>query len=501
MHENRHQPDYVLYFTVAILCAVGLITVYSASTYDALNNGHAPSFFATRQLYYAVGGLLVMIACVRIPVRFWYHLAAPLMLVNIGLLVLVKLVGHKALGGQRWIGTGSIHLQPSEIAVVSTALYLAYFFSRKVTVLYDFKRGLRPALIVIALNFLLIFIEPDMGTALTLFATSLVILFASGAPLRRLFIIVGITSPILVGLAMTSYRFRRLLAFIHPFSASMQNTAAYQLIQGWTAISAGGWFGKGFGMSLAKTGYLPMSDSDFIFPVFVEEWGFIGGVALLITFGVLIWRGFYTARHAPDRFTALLAVGFTSMITIAAVINLGAVTGLLPVTGIPLPFISIGGTSLVMNMASMGVLLSISRYTLDYEPEADELAEVVDVEHARERQAPTGARELDELVSKRRQKPAEVRPLRPKRTAKSREGAWRARQEVAATKAGVARRSSGPSGLNDNSRVHHTNNPTKRKASSGRQLTWRERNEFGESSRQAGSTRKPDKRGSWRKER
>jgi cell division protein FtsW len=396
--HKRHQPDYVLLFTVLLLAAIGVITVFSASTVLALHNGVSASYFATRQLVAAILGGGLMIGLTFFPYKKLYQLAPLILLITIVLLLLVLVpgVGKHALGATRWIGTSSVHIQPSELAIVSMGIYLAFFFTKKVTVLHSFKRGLRPALIIIAAVTGLIFIEPDMGTSMTLIGTALVLIFASGIRLKPIIATVSILIPILYILAQSaSYRSSRMMAFFHPFQH--QKGAAYQLIQGLTGIAAGGWFGRGFDLSVEKTGYLPIPYADFIFDVFTEEWGIVGAIALLVVFAVLIWRGFQIAKHASDRFGALLSIGLTSMIVIKTVINLGAVTWLLPVTGIPLPFISYGGTSLLVNMTAMGILLSVSRETLDVAPEADELADVVYVSDVRSFQSKARKNSLDEV--------------------------------------------------------------------------------------------------------
>ncbi|MCF8565361.1 putative lipid II flippase FtsW [Alicyclobacillus tolerans] len=383
MTEQRHQPDYILFFTVVVLSAVGVITVYSASTVLALHSGLPASYYADRQFLAAMAGILVMSILSRIPHHFWYRKSVLFLLLNMLMLLLVLIpgIGHKALGGRRWFGTGSYHIQPSELAIVTTAVYLSFFFTKKALVISHFKR-VQPALVIVALNFALILVEPDMGTAMTLLGTSLVVLFISGAKIKPLVLTMLGMVPVLAILALSSsYRAQRITSFLHPFAHS--GGSSYQLLQGLTGVAAGGWFGRGFDMSLEKTGFLPAPQTDFVFPVFVEEWGLIGAITLLVLFGVLIWRGFAIARHAPDRFSALLSIGLTSMITIMALINLGAVTGLMPVTGIPLPFISYGGTSLVVNLGAVGMLLSISRTTLEDEPESDQFADVVPVEEVR----------------------------------------------------------------------------------------------------------------------
>jgi cell division protein FtsW len=452
LQAQRHQPDYVLYFTIVILCAVGVITIFSASMPAALHYSAthpktpiAADNMALRQLAAAVLGLGVLTVLMHwVNYEFWYRRAVQLLLLNFLLLglVLVPGIGHVSGGSRRWFGSGSFHLQPSEIAIVLSVIYLAYFFTRKVVVLDNFKLGLRPALIVIAIEVALVFLEPDMGTALTLLATSMSVVFASGVRLRRLFILSGALVPVMIALAyLSSYRSDRMTAWLHPFAD--RGDTGYQVIQGWTAIASGGWFGRGFGMSIEKTGYLPVPQADFIFPVFVEEWGFIGGLTLLMIFAVLAWRGFIIARRAPNRFSALVAVGLTTMIIIKAFINLGAVTGLLPVTGVPLPFISYGGTSLVVNLAAMGILLNISRYTLEHEPEADQLADVIPVEEVRaERMATRTDKERAKPAfsagypaTAQRRTPAKVHRLQPqkRRGETAHRESWRAKQELAAT--------------------------------------------------------------------
>jgi cell division protein FtsW len=476
LQVKPHDMDYVLFFTVIILCAVGIITVYSASTVIALQAGVSASSFATKQLLFGLIGLVMCVVISRIPYQFWYRFAVPLTGISGLLLVMVLIphVGTSVRGGQRWLGGGSMHLQPSELAIISTVIYLAFFFTKKVMYIRNFKRGLLPGLIIAAINFGLIMKEPDMGTGLTLLATSMVLVFGSGARLKPLFVMLGAIAPILVGLALTeSYRMHRIQTWLHPFSDP--SSTGLQLIQGMTAISAGGWFGRGFDMGIQKMGYLPEPQTDFIFPVFVEEWGLIGAVALMVTFCILIWRGFRIARRSPDRFGALLSVGLTGMFTINAVINLGAVTGLLPVTGIPLPFVSYGGTALVVYLMSMGILLSVSRYTLDVEPEVDHAAEVIaveDVEHIR------GRKEDKQPLFQRRTtatKPrrAEVHPLKPRteRQDAVRE-TWRSRQEVAVAK-------------------EPKRKPQKQSQNTHRPATWRERNGSHDSTGDHGSrTRK-----------
>lgn len=414
--------DQVLFFAVVLLAVAGIITVYSASSVIALqSNPPLPAdYYAHKQLISVAVGLVAMVGLSYIPYRIWYKFMAPILLGNFLLLFLVLAVGWSTNGGKRWIGHGALHLQPSELSMIAIAIYLAYIFTKKVTLMHNFQRGVLPALVMVGLNVGLIFAEPDMGTGFVLLAMSLVVIFSSGAKIKPLVIFIGcLIIPGLIGFSMISYRSARISAWLHPFQHT--DTISYQLVQGLTAISAGNWFGRGFGQSIEKMGYLPYPQTDFIFPVFVEEWGLVGAGALVATFGILVWRGFSNARRSPDRFGALLCVGLTSQVILSALINLGAVTGLIPVTGIPLPFISYGGTDVIVDMASIGILLSVSRVTLDVEPEADELAPVIDVTDAIERRerTPRPLREKPPLVgvdaetAVHRQQPQGQRNTRP----------------------------------------------------------------------------------------
>jgi cell division protein FtsW len=452
MQVKPHSMDYPLFFTVLILVAVGVLTVFSASSAKALHDHLPASYYAVRQLVAAILGVVFLAGVAHIPYTFWYRRAPLLVLAGYLLLCLVFVphIGMNEGGGWRWIGRGGLHMQPSELAVIFNVIYLAFFFTKKAVFAHDFKKGYLPALIVTGLTFALILLEPDMGTAMTLAFSSIVVLFASGVALRPLLGVVGGLGVAGVVLAFVeSYRSARVAAWLHPFQYA--DSIGLQLVQGLTALSAGGWFGRGYDMSMEKLGYLPAPYTDFVFPVFVEEWGLVGAIALLCAFCFVIWRGFMTARFAKDRFGALLAAGITGMLAIKTFVNLGAVTGLLPVTGIPLPFISYGGTSLVMNLFAVGLLLSVSRYTLEEEPEVDPLADVIPVEEAQARRtarrpADTGASAREHAGTPQHRRPAEVHPLASARRSKA--GApshaddspvWRSRRESAAAQAAPSR--------------------------------------------------------------
>ncbi|WAH35742.1 FtsW/RodA/SpoVE family cell cycle protein [Alicyclobacillus dauci] len=393
MRTERHQPDYILMIAVLMLTGIGIVTVYSASTVIQLHSGSAADYYAVRQLGAAIFGLLLFALTTYMPYHIWYKHAPKLLLISTLLLlvVLVPGVGHRALGATRWLGTSSIHLQPSAVAVVVIVIYLSFLLTRKMTVIHDWRRSFRPAMMVIVMMTILIIIEPDMGTSMAFFATALVLLFASGIRLRPIILTLVVMLPAAYLMAhLASYRKGRLDAFMHPFSNASRSGGGYQLVEGLTGIVNGGLTGRGFDLSVMATGYLPESYTDFIFAVFTEQWGWLGDAGLLAIFAVLVWRGFRIARYAPSRFGALMAIGLTSTIVIQAAINLGAVTWLIPVTGIPLPFISYGGTAIVINLFSMGILMSISRETGDTVTDVDSLADVVSVEQFRAERSSVG---------------------------------------------------------------------------------------------------------------
>lgn len=413
MRTERHQPDYILMIAVLMLTGIGIVTVYSASAVIELHSGTSASHYALRQLGAGIFGLLIFTACTYIPYRIWYKHAPKLLIISILLLIIVLVpgFGRSSHGATRWLGTSSVHLQPSAVAVLVVIVYLSFLLTKRITMLHDWRRTFRPAMVVVLMLTFLVFAEPDMGTAVALFGTAIVILFASGVRLRPLFVTLVVMLPTAYLFAhFASYRSSRISAFMHPFQS--QGGSGYQLIQGLTAISNGGLTGTGFDFSVMATGYLPESYTDFIFAVFTEQWGWLGDIGLLAIFAVLIWRGFRIARYARDRFGSLLAIGLTSTIIIQAAINLGAVTWLLPVTGIPLPFISYGGTAIVINLFAMGILMSVSREVGDHVVHEDTIADVISVEDFKSTRTLIRA---SEKIQKKRERPAKVTNLSSRR--------------------------------------------------------------------------------------
>lgn len=352
--------DSTMVIAVASLLVIGLVMVMSASSVTSHLEYGDPYAYAKRQLLWAFIGLVAMGVLSRMPYQMLQPLALPGLLLSVLLLVVVLVAGAEAGGSRRWLAIGGLNLQPSELAKVALVNYLAAFAAARQGDIEHFWRGLLPALAVAAVPVGLIFLEPDFGTAACLLATAILVIFAAGARIGHL-VAIGLAVLPVAGFLVWSepYRWRRIMAFIDPWSDKMDS--GWNVIQSLLAIGSGGLFGLGLGEGRQKYLYVPEQHTDFIFAILGEELGFIGAGLVVFLFFVVAWRGYRAALQAPDLFGCLLAAGLTSMIVFQALLNIGVVTGSLPVTGITLPFISFGGSSLVMTLASVGILLNISR--------------------------------------------------------------------------------------------------------------------------------------------
>lgn len=355
-------PDTWLFISVAILVAFGLVMIFSASSASAYADYHDTMYFFKRQLIWLAAGSAIAYGAYRID----YHLlkrAAPYLLLAAGLgllLVLVPHIGTSVNGARRWIGFHALSLQPSEFAKIALVVYLAAMLSTRGERITQLTTGLVPLCAVPVAMALLVFREPDMGTASLLVFVAFSMFFAAGARIPHLLAIVAVTTPVVATLALaSSYRRARILAFLDPWRDA-QNTG-FHIIQSLYALGSGGLLGVGLGTSRAKF-YLPEEYTDFIFSVIGEELGLIGTLFVLALFVVLAYRAIRIALAAPDRFGFFLAVGCTSMIVIQALINIGVVTSSWPVTGVPLPFISFGGSSLIVNLIAVALILNVGRY-------------------------------------------------------------------------------------------------------------------------------------------
>lgn len=360
-HEQG-QPDFTIMIITFMLLGLGLVMIYSASQIKAYMDFEDSSFFFKRQLMWAVIGIFLMYMTMNIPYRIYRKTVPALLLTLLVMMVLVLTdLGVARGGAQRWLNLGFVTIQPSEFVKLGLIIYLASIYSKKQEYIDHFMRGVLPPLFIVGLFFFLILLQRDLGTAMSLIIFSMVILFCSGARFKHLFGL-GLLSVVLffVFTFSAQYRLERLTSFRDPWSDASGD--GYQLIQSLYAIGNGGVFGSGFGNSIQKYLYLPEAHTDFIFAVLAEELGLIGVIFVLVLFLCFILRGIKVSTEAPDSFGTLLGIGIVSMIGIQTLINIGVASGLLPVTGIALPFLSYGGSSLLLTMISVGILLNVSRY-------------------------------------------------------------------------------------------------------------------------------------------
>ena len=364
MTRGRTAPDTLLLLGMAALLALGLVMVLSSSAITAGVYVHDPFYYFKRQLLWVAVGTVAFGVCLRIDYWHWQRWAPWILAATLLLLVAVLIpgIGRSTNGSRRWLGVGSAVFQPSELAKLTMVVFVAaWLVGRGTERIRRFSRTTLPVLGMVGGVAALILMEPDLGTAASLVGTALVMLYAVGVPPSQFTAIFGITIPVLAGAIFSStYRRERFLAFLNPQANPLGQ--GYHILQALYALGSGGIFGVGLGQSRQKYFYLPEPYTDTIFAVLGEELGLLGGILVLALFGLVIWRGFRIAANAPDLFGTMLAAGITAMLAIQAIVNLGVVTGMLPVTGIPLPLISYGGSSLVFTMAGIGMLANISRH-------------------------------------------------------------------------------------------------------------------------------------------
>jgi cell division protein FtsW len=352
----------LLLVTVAVLNVVGIVMVLSASSVVSLTTYGSAWYFFERQMIWTVLGVLGFAVALRIDYRRWRAWVTPLLFLTITLLVLV-LVPHFGIyvaGSRRWLGAGSVTFQPTEIAKLALVLFAAHVLTRREDEIGDWRLSVRPiALVVVALCGLVL-LEPDLDSAILLGVVAGALLLVGGVRLRHLGAagFAGISAAVVLA-AAAPYRRARLLTFLHP-TASAAN-GGYQIVQSLIALGSGGVAGVGLGAGHAKWLFLPNAQTDFIFSVIGEELGLIGSLAVLGLFVAFAALGIRTARRAPDRFGMLVAAGITTWVVAQAAINIGGVVGLLPVSGVPLPFISFGGSALIFTMIGTGVLANVAR--------------------------------------------------------------------------------------------------------------------------------------------
>ena len=349
-----------LLIVTAILMAVGVVMVYSSSAiYAQETYGDAAYFLKRHLVYLALGGVsfFAILSLEEGTIRRW---AKPLMAIVLLMLlaVLVPGVGHKVSGARRWFKLGPFSFQPSEAAQLAVILYMADVLTRKRSLLQDFFKGVLPALVVLGLTVALTLAEPDLGTSVATAVVAVMLLFIAEVRWKILLPMFLSAVPIVVALILTKpYRMRRIVAYLNPWADP--EGSGFQLIQSLVALGSGGLFGVGLGESRQKLFYLPAAHTDFIFSVIGEELGFVGVTVVLILFGFLCWYGIRLALGAPDPFSMMAALGIVMLLALEALVHVGVATGAIPTKGLPLPFISYGGSALIVNLASIAVLLNV----------------------------------------------------------------------------------------------------------------------------------------------
>jgi cell division protein FtsW len=367
LQRERHQPDYAILVAVVALAAIGILMVYSSSAIRAYINQDDTLAIVGPQILWAAIGLVVMAVVMRVDYRILRLASVPGYVIAVALLILVFVPSlNRVVGGSaRWLVIGPLPaVHPAEIAKLALIVYLAHWLANRGTQISSFRQGTLPFLLITAPVVLLVFREPDLGTTVVVGATAFTMFFVAGASLWQFAAIgaIGFLTTLVVGLR--GYQMDRIRAFLDPWADPLG--AGFHTIQGLLALGLGGILGSGLGESKLAGGlYLPNAWNDFIFAIIGEEFGFIGAAIVIALFGILAVAGVRTALRAPDTFGALLAAGITAWLCLQAFINIAVVVALLPVTGITLPFISAGGSSLVVSFAAVGILLSISRETLE----------------------------------------------------------------------------------------------------------------------------------------
>ncbi len=360
---KRVSVDGWLFTVTLILVFVGLVMVFSASAVMAKERYGSGYFFLLRQVGWAVAGIVAMVAAMKIDYRRYKHPGVVFSVLGATTLLLISVFFlDRAHNTHRWIHFGGFSFQPSEVAKVALILFLAYFLEDRIHSMNDWRNTLLPAILPTLMFLVLIVLQPDLGTAIACAAITACILFVAGLDLRYLaYGFAASLLPLYFLIFHVAWRRDRILAFLNPYSDPQGK--GFHIIQSLIAVSTGGVTGLGFMEGKQKLFYLPEPHTDFIFAVTAEELGLLGSLILLLLFGIFLWRGVRTALRTQDMFGRLLAVGITSMVVVQAFINISVVLGMMPTKGIPLPFVSYGGSSLFVTLACVGVLLNITKQT------------------------------------------------------------------------------------------------------------------------------------------
>ena len=357
---RRHGFDPVLFTVVVGLLGLGLVMVFSASAVYATQKFGSPTHFLRRDLLWHLMGVAAMVFAARTDFGKYRRWTYPLLLLAIGLLAAVLMVGVRINGARRWFHLGGASFQPAELAKLALVIYLAYSIAKKAEKIRSFTIGFVPHMLVCVVMMGLLLKQPDLGTAVILGLGTILMLFVAGANISYIVIAALAAAPVLYQVIVgTPWRLRRMLAFLDPWQ--YRYDVGYQVTESLISIGSGGLYGLGLGDGKQKLFFLPEAHTDYIAAIIGEELGLVGICGLVLLFGVLVWRGARAALRARDAFGCYLAFGITAMFGLQALINLGVVLGTLPTKGLPLPFVSFGGSTLVVDLFAVGIILNISR--------------------------------------------------------------------------------------------------------------------------------------------
>jgi cell division protein FtsW len=361
--SEEKRPDIILLVITLILVTVGTAMIYSSSSILAMERFKDAQYFLKKQILFVLLGLSVMVLLTKFDYHRLKRWAYPGIALSVILLMLIFVphVGIRAGGARRWLNLVLFSFQVTEMVKICIVLFLAHYLTRKVNYIKTFSRGILIPLLVTLFIIVLIALEPDFGTAVIMALIMMLMLYLSGSRLRHLAVLVAFLIPAAVWMVVfKSYRLERLKVFLNPWNDP--GNKGFQIIQSLLSFGSGGTFGVGIGDGMQKLFYLPEPHTDFILSVIAEESGFLGVAIVIFLFGVLVVRGFFISFKAPDLFGTLLAAGLTMVIALEAFINIAGVMGLIPLKGLTLPFLSYGGTSLIMSLVAVGILLNISSH-------------------------------------------------------------------------------------------------------------------------------------------
>lgn len=360
---RKLKPDKLLFWATLLLVSAGLVMVYSASASLAQEQYGQPYWYLWKQATFLAVGLLCLIVLMHVDYRTYQQ---PLVIWTALALVAVALVavlfGELRNNTHRWFVVFGITVQPSEFAKLAVILFTADMLNRRMEQINDLRQTILPIALVIGSVVGFVFVEPDFGTGFVILFITAIMIFAAGLRYRHLALLSAAVIPVVGGvLVMAPYRVQRLVAFLDPWKDA--EGSGFQVVQSMIAVGTGGWTGRSLMQGIQKLFYLPEPHSDFIFAVIGEELGFVGATVMVVAYAVIAWRGLHVSVNASDRFGAFLALGITVAIAVQAFFNISVVLGLLPTKGIPLPFVSAGGSSLIASLVAMGVLLNVSQHS------------------------------------------------------------------------------------------------------------------------------------------